>query len=261
MEVFLVQIIRLPLEGTTNTRDIGGHLGSDNRLFKWKKVLRSDCLSRLTEKDKDYLVNKYKLEKVIDLRSPAEIENAHNVFEYDERVQYINISLADEIDPNKPMDISNMATNFFGDFYLNLIENKQGHIKEVLDEIINLKDDSSVLFHCTAGKDRTGVIAMLLMGFCVVSKQDITTNYMQSATNLKYNEHFNEGNRKMFEKYKDLVSEEILKSIASSDVEYIEFVYDKLIEKYSTFEKYFLHIGISEDEINKLVDNITVVLE
>ncbi len=256
-----MQIIRLNLEGTTNTRDIGGYIGADNRLIKWKKALRSDCLSRLTENDKEYLINKYKLEKVIDLRSFSEIERARNVFENDERVKYINISLADEIDPNKPMDFSNMTANFFGDFYVNIIENKQVNVKAVIKEIITLQDDSSVLFHCTAGKDRTGVVAMLLLGICGVSKQDITTNYMITATNLKYNEHFIENNRKMFEKYKDYVSEDILKNIAASNVEYIEFVYDKLMENYGSFKSYFLHIGITEEEINTLVNNISVILD
>ncbi len=256
-----MQIIRLPLEGTTNTRDIGGYIGSDNRLFKWKKALRSDCLSRLTENDKDYLVDRYNLKKVIDLRSPSEINKAHNVFEYDDRVKYINISLADEIDPNRPIDLSKFRANFFGDFYVDLIENKQANIKEVLEEILSLEENESVLFHCTAGKDRTGVIAMLLLGICGVSKQDISTNYMQTATNLKYNDHFIEGNRRMFEKYKDLVSEELLNSFISSNVEFIEFAYEKLMDKYGSFYDYFLHIGINEEEINRLVNNITIKID
>ncbi len=256
-----MQIIRLPLEGTTNTRDIGGYVGSNNRLFKWKKALRSDDMSRLSEKDKDYLINKYNLAKVIDLRSPAEKEKAQNVFESDDRVKYINISLADEIDPNRPTNLTDLPDTFFSDFYVSLINNKKNHFKEVLREIINIKDDESVLFHCTAGKDRTGVTAMLLLGICGVSKQDITTNYMQTATNLKYNEHFNENNRKMFEKYKDKLSQDFMKKLASSDEIYIEHVYDVLINKYGSFREYFLHIGITEEEIEGLLTNFTVELE
>lgn len=255
-----MQIIRLPLEGTSNTRDIGGYVGSNNRLFRWKKALRSDDMSRLTEKDKEYLINKYNLKKVIDLRSNQELQAAQNVFANDERVKYVNISLADEVDPNKPMDLKDVSDNFFRDFYVDLLENKQNHLKEVLQEIINIGRDESVIFHCTAGKDRTGVTAMLLLGICGISKQDISTNYMQTATNLKYNTFFAESTKKMVEKLKDVLSDEFLRKMSSSDVEFIEYTYDFLIEKYSSFENYFLHIGISKEEINKLIENFTVEL-
>ncbi len=256
-----MQIIRLPLEGTSNTRDIGGYVGSNNRVFKWGKVLRSDCVARLTDKDIDYLVNKYKLKKVIDLRSVSEKENAPNVFETDDRVDYVNISLADEIDPNKPLNLTELSDKFFSDFYVKLIQNKQGHIKNVITEISNIGEDESVLFHCTAGKDRTGVTTMLLLGICGVSKQDITTNYMQTATNLKYNKEYIENNKKMFEKYKTKVSDDLLKKLASSDEAYIEHVYDVLIHKFGSFKEYFLHIGITEEEIEGLINKLTVELE
>ncbi len=255
-----MQIIRLPLEGTSNTRDIGGYIGN-NKLFKWRKVLRSDCLSKITDNDKEYLINKYNLKKVIDLRSVPETLLAENALAKDDRVQYINISLADEIDPNKPLDLRNISKDFLSDFYINLLENKQENIKAVLKEIINLDEDASVLFHCTAGKDRTGVVAMLLLGICGVNKQDISTNYMQTATNLKYNKHFAESNKKLAEKFKSSKEENLIEKIVSSNEKYIEYTYDKLIEKYSTFKNYFIHIGITENEITKLIESITENME
>lgn len=252
-----MEIIRLPLEGTSNTRDIGGYVGANERAFRWKKVLRSDDLSRLTEKDKDYLVSRYHLKKVIDLRTPQEIKSAPNSFANDERVIYVNISLADDVDPNNQMNFANMNANFFGEFYFNLLESKKENVKKVLAEIIHMGEDESVIFHCTAGKDRTGVTAMLLLGICGVSKQDITTNYIQTATNLKYNATFIEGMKKMSEHYKMVFNEDILKMMSGSNEEYIEYAYDKLIEKYGSFKEYFLHIGITEEEITKLQTNYT----
>ncbi len=252
-----MSIIRLPLEGTSNTRDIGGYVAENNKFFKWKKILRSDCMSKITENDKGYLINKYKLKKIIDLRSPAEISIVENALAKDERVQYINISLADEIDPNKPLNLENLHDNFLRDFYINILENKQSNVKDVIKEIIDLEDDSSVLFHCTAGKDRTGVISMLLLGICGVERQDISTNYMQTATNLKYNNHFVESNKRLIKKYDKKQGENLIKKIIGSNEEYIEDTYDRLIEKYGTFKDYFLHIGITKDEIDKLINSIT----
>ncbi len=251
-----MNLIRLNLEGTANTRDIGGYVANNNKGFKWKKVLRSDCMSRLTDRDKDYLVNKYNLKTIIDLRSPKELEDTPNAMAKDSRIKYINISLAD-IDPNKIEKISDMNENFLINLYIDIIENKKVRLKQVIDEVIDTVNSGSVLFHCTAGKDRTGVISMLLMGITGVSKQDITTNYMQTSTNLKYNEAHCSKLKKMAEHYLNTIGNDITKYFIGSSEDYIEYAYDKLIEKYHTFENYFLHIGITEDRIQYFIDNVT----
>lgn len=254
-------LIRLPLEGTTNTRDIGGYVCADHRYFVWKKVLRSDCMSRLTEKDRDYLVEKYAVKKVIDLRSNQERIAAPNALEQDERVKYIHISLADDMDPNKPVNIPDLTESFLRDFYIDLLENKKDHLKDVLQEIRSAVEEGSVIFHCTAGKDRTGVVAMLLLGICGVSKQDIATNYMQTATNLKYNRYFSEGAKKMSEQYLAKLGKDLMQIMISSDDEHIEYAYDYFINKYGSFHNYFLHVGFMEDEIKDLVEGLTRPLE
>ncbi len=252
-----MELIRLPLKGTANTRDIGGYVCDDNRGFKWKKVLRSDCLSRLEEEDKDYLVNKYRLRKVIDLRSPGEVKNAPSLLTDDDRVTYINIPLSGDIDPNKPNYFDNISERFLQEIYIDIILNKQEGLKKVIEEIINIGESESVLFNCTAGKDRTGVVAMLLHGICGVSRQDISTNYLQTEVNLRYSSILVELNKKATEKY----SLEIAKRVMNSNPENIEEIYDLIIEKYGSFYNYFLEIGITKEDIEKLVKSLTVELE
>lgn len=251
-----MNIIRLPLEGAMNVRDLGGYVGN-NRVFKWKKVLRSDCMSRLTMSDKDFLLKRYNLKKAIDLRTAQEVQKASNVFAIDEDVKYVNIPLSDDVDPNKPFDLSNIPENFLKDLYIDIIENRQSNIKNVINEILELDDNASVIFHCTAGKDRTGVVAMLLLGICGVAKQDITTNYMQTATNLKYNKYFYDGLKQMAEKFSKDSMDEIIKRMIGSEAEYIEYTYDRLIEKYGSFHDYFIILGFTNDEICKLINSLT----
>lgn len=255
-----MNLIRLPLEGANNTRDLGGYVGN-NRAFKWKRVLRSDCMSRLTVSDMDFLLKKYNLKKVIDLRSSHEIERAHNIFEMENSIKYINISLADDVDPNKPIDLLAIPENYLRDFYIDILETKKENLKKVIDEISSLSEDASVIFHCTAGKDRTGVVAMLLLGICGVSKQDITTNYMQTATNLKYNKYFFDGLKEMAKKYAQDSMDDIIKRMVGSEAEYIEYTYDNLIDKYGSFHDYFISLGFTDDEIYKLVNSLTEELE
>ncbi len=252
-----MELIRLPLKGTANTRDIGGYVGENNRGFKWKKILRSDCLSTLKEEDKDYLVDKYKLGKVIDLRSLGEVEKAPSLLNSDSRVKYINIPLSGDIDPNKPNYFSSISERFLQEIYIDIIENKQEGLKKVIEEIIDVNDSEAVLFNCTAGKDRTGVLTMLLHGICGVSKQDITTNYLQTEVNLKYSSLLSELNKKASEKF----SLEIAKRVMNSNPENIEEMYDLIIDKYKSFYDYFLLIGISKENIEKLVNSLTVELD
>ncbi len=253
-----MELTRLPLEGATNTRDIGGYVTNDKKVVKWKTVLRSDDMSRLTEEDQQFLLQKYKLKKILDLRSPKECEHNQNVFIDNDKVEYINISLANDVDPNSP-NVPDFDENFLTNFYIDLIDNKQENIRTVLEEIANI-ENGSVIFHCTAGKDRTGVIAMLILGVCGVNKQDITTNYMQSQTNLKYNENFVKGMEKMKVVYGDSYDSEVVKKIVASNEQYIEDTYDHLINEYQSFNNYFLHIGFSQNEIDTFISDVTEVL-
>ncbi|MFA6830584.1 MAG: tyrosine-protein phosphatase, partial [Bacilli bacterium] len=65
---------RIPMEGTINTRDLGGYCGYEGRTIKYGKIIRTDNLSRITEKDIAYFQNVLKASYDIDLRSASEIK-------------------------------------------------------------------------------------------------------------------------------------------------------------------------------------------
>lgn len=252
-----IHLIRLPLSGSANTRDIGGYACGDRKYTKWGKVLRSDCLSRLTQDDKDFLFDRYHVKKVIDLRSDSELTSAPGAFLGDGRIKTVHVSLSDELDPNKPADPGKMDENFLRDMYISILDNKKDSISRILAEISETVEDGAVIYHCTAGKDRTGVVTMLLLGICGVSKQDIAANYMQSSVNLKYSGIFTSNFIRLTEQYSDLIPGDIMKKIAGSDAENIEYAYDSVIENYRSFKNFYIHIGFAENEINKLVENLT----
>lgn len=254
-----MNLIRLPLEGTTNTRDIGGYIGTDKKVVKWNKLLRSDGLSNLTDWDQKFLKSRYNLKKVIDLRTKVEIAQAPNIDYSKVDITYVNIPLADEYDPNRPKITETLKLDgrFLVNLYIDILDNKQSNLKKVVEEIFDVEDDEAVLFHCTAGKDRTGVVAMLLLGICGVTKQDIVTNYMQTEVNLKYNEEFN----KHMKSLNSGLPQDFVKSLKKSEAEFIEYTYDYLIEKYESFEKYFEVLGFSEEYILKLKNELMVDID
>ena len=128
------------------------------------------------------------------------------------------------------------------EFYINLVEYKE-MVLEIFHFILdNL--DGCILFHCQAGKDRTGILAMLLLGLCGVSKEDILANYQVSHTYLKDHVelHIHDG----------------LEELEYSRPEWMEAAYDHVLDKYGTFRAYFLAVGLTKKEIRKIRQKMIV---
>lgn len=203
--------IRLPLEGAHNVRELGGLPAQGGKQTAWHRFLRADCLEELTERDAALLLE-YGVRTVIDLRSPSETVQHPDYAGLLASVEYHNIPfLEQDLSPQgqawakeQLMDLSSL--------YLSLLKRQQ-ILKTILEQM-EAAPDGCVLFHCAVGKDRTGVVALLLLMLAGVDKQDCQTNYMQSFTNLTRSE--------VFRQLKDSEYARMVKS----DVEYIEAAYD-----------------------------------
>lgn len=247
--------VRLPLEGCKNTRDLGGYgtnINGKKGVTKWNRFLRSDCVFKLTENDMDFL-KKYNLKTIIDLRSNLEIENEDNPFRNKEEYNFHHISLADNIAPNSfaTIDTSRLKS-FLLDIYIDGIDNKKAEIKEIFDIFMKMEDGESVIFHCTAGKDRTGIVSMLILGIVGVENQDIISNYEQTETNLK--------NDPVLLKMKEKIHKEQLyklENLSNSNKENMEQLLDYFYNKYKSFQDYFITLGYSFEDIELLRNKIS----
>jgi len=233
--------IRLPLEGTFNTRDIGGYACADGHVTKFGAFLRSDDLSNLTERDFNTL-HSYGLVAVIDLRGPSELAYLPSPCQKRDGIEYINVSLMKEA-IGTPADITRTVTDFPEDYlksaYLGMLEGSKPEIAEVFRFIANCKP-GCVLFNCTAGKDRTGITAALLLGLAGVSKIDILVNYLVTQTYLQEN--------------KRMQSElsNIPVGLRYSRLEYMEPALELISTKYGGFKDYLLSTGLSDNELTSV---------
>ena len=146
-------VIRLPLEGADNTRDLGGYVGENSKVGKFGVFLRSNSLCFLTQNDNEYLKN-YGVTTIIDLRS-KETSN-EKVDNIDKSVfKFYNIPLlTDKFNENLALEKENFK---MGEGYKLILENKMA-IKEIFEVLA--KTEGGCLFHCTAGKDRTDGIPL-----------------------------------------------------------------------------------------------------
>lgn len=163
----------LPIPGTHNVRDLGGYATATGPT-QFRRLLRADALHRLDETGVATLVDTG-VTTVIDLRHSDELAHQPNPFTGHGTVRYHNISLLDGLAPNLMSEGDQLL-----ELYQLALSQRQGAIAEVLTRIADAPA-GTVLFHCTAGKDRTGIIAALLLSVAGVEASDIVDDYAQTA--------------------------------------------------------------------------------
>ena len=169
----------LPVEGTYNIRDLGGYEAEGGQT-RWRQILRADALHRLDDAGVAALIEQG-VRTVIDLRHGHELETAVNPFSTAGGVDYLNISLFEQLTPPAAgIDESGRQTNVLLELYKLALANRQSAIRDVIATIAEAPE-GAVLFHCTAGKDRTGIIAALLLAAHGVDAQTIGEDYAVTA--------------------------------------------------------------------------------
>lgn len=230
----MIHYIRLPLEGTVNTRDLGGYPTKEGHSTKWHVFLRSDDLVLLSEKDQQFLWD-YGLRTVIDLRSLPELMMRPSPYIHHPQIAYHNVSLFEKANP-KTMEA--LPEDLLKSMYVEMLTDHQDQLKEIMTLIAHAPE-GAVLFHCAAGKDRTGIIAMLLLGLVRVAHRDIVSNYEVSFTNLKRNAYY--------KKNKDMYTHLMFSSNTT-----MEDTLGFIRERYKTIEDYLLSIGLTQETLDQI---------
>lgn len=172
----LVATRHWPLPDTHNIRDLGGYPSASGGMTQWQRILRGEALHPLTDNSRDTLVADG-LSLVIDLRGPHETAHTEHPFIGHDTVAYRNIVLFDALAPiamaQQPFDMAQR--------YCDALDRCGEQFADVLRAIATAAP-GIVLFHCTAGKDRTGVVAALLLALAEVSNSDIIADYALTAS-------------------------------------------------------------------------------
>lgn len=167
----------LGLEGSFNTRDIGGYPIEGGGWTNWGKFLRSDGMHRLTDGDQARLKD-YGVQAVIDLRTPMETVETPNVFAGSSEVSYHHCDIIGDapvlITPDEVT--SGIPAARIAHSYTTWLDHRQAQFAEVLDKLAEPGYGPAV-YHCAGGKDRTGIISALLLGLAGVGRKTILDDY------------------------------------------------------------------------------------
>ena len=188
-----VHIRRMPLKKLFNTRDLGGLPAADGKTIKYGKLIRSGKLYKLPKKTVEAL-KAYGVTTVIDLRIFTEQEEAPDTLW--DGVKYVHLPILCTATPGITREKSmrrtmvleskrikkefGSATRYMEEMYCSILLNEepQNYLKQALRLII--ENENCVLWHCSGGKDRAGIVSMLVESLLGVSEDVIIADYVAS---------------------------------------------------------------------------------
>ena len=167
---------RIPFHGPVNFRDLGGYAGRAGRTVKWGLVFRADALI-LDDRDLDPFA-RLGIRTVYDLRSSVERETNPNRLPDDAAPTTLVLPLVSEDPAANPLDgiDSTDGEGFLEQLYLHIFERSATNFGRLLTGLAQT-DGLPAVFHCAAGKDRTGLVSAALLSILGVDLDDILDDY------------------------------------------------------------------------------------
>lgn len=164
----------IAFERLHNFRDLGGYRGHEGRTVRWGRLYRSDALSKMDDGDWGRF-RELGVRTVIDLRYPWEIERRGRVREHD-GLAYHNLSVEHRPYRQASLDPDVPTGPFLAGKYTEVAEDGVVELRQALDVIV---DDANapLVFHCASGKDRTGLLAALVLTLLDVPEDVIVEDF------------------------------------------------------------------------------------
>lgn len=232
------------MENIHNFRGLAeGLRNKEGRQIKKNMIYRSGELSKASNDDIQKLIN-FNINTIYDLRSPYEQLNQlkHPHFE----ILNFNVSQSTSKKRMDPDFLIKLAQSDVEQFMISLYRDYLALstvLKPLFQHIIHQRDP--FMFHCSAGKDRTGIVGTLLMDLLDFDMSSIYKEYLQIDPRIL--------EEAMNHQRSDGLSEEIInkiKPLSGIDPKYLDEFYKTIYKNYKTMDEYFQQfIGLSKDEI------------
>lgn len=236
------------LQGAANFRDIGGYKTTDGRHVKWGEVYRSADISKLTEAD---MIKLKSLNVIYDVDLRGRQESAQAPDKLNAGMDYILCPAgSDNMDWLKTMSKlkGNQGDSLMMVYYSNT-QYLADRYKPFFNKLLNLPDGQSLVFHCTAGKDRTGIGSALFLYSLGVPYDTIMSDYLAS------NYYRKDANAKLATQMVHYVQidPEVAKSMAGVKKEYLDATFDTIRKQYGSVDNYLkTQLGLDDEKIAAL---------
>lgn len=173
----------IALDAVHNFRDMGGYPTLDRRTTKWGHLFRADGLHRLTDADLA-TVRALGLRTVIDLRTSVELDERGTFPVEQHPVQFHHVPIITNTWTAEDADGEDDPAAFLERAYLSILEEGEERLAEAL---LKLCEPGALpaVFHCAAGKDRTGLLAMMVLGSLGVRPEYIVADYALTEAGMQ----------------------------------------------------------------------------
>jgi protein-tyrosine phosphatase len=258
----VVSIRRLPLEGQSNFRDLGGYRTADGRYVRWGLLYRSGQLANLTEKDYEYL-QPLGIRLVCDFRADDERRRQTTHWPGD-APEFLSTPIGmDSSGRNTRADeLRKLLTErgtpeqmraFMRSVYPDMPLAAAPQFQRIFARLLSAQGASMV--HCSAGKDRTGVFSALLLLTLGVPRETVIEDYMLTNRYVLADDSI----ARTAAAYQRLLgldhvpSTDVLRPIMSVDRSYIDSALETIDKKYGSFDEYRRKkLHVSDPDVEKL---------
>lgn len=236
----------LAFDGVANFRDLGGYKTAASLSVRWGRVYRSSALGKMTEEDVRLFLS-LGIRTICDLRSarerelsptvlpPGSVTSIHPV----EIVSSAGHRLAELVASENPTTPAYRAI---------MVEGYRSYVREHAEqfrrlfELLSDEDSYPLLFHCAAGKDRTGVAAALLLAILGVGEDEIVDDYLLTNSHWHGTSPFALS-----------APAALLPTIIRADPSYLCAALDAIAEDHGSVEEFFeVRLSLGAEAVDRL---------
>ena len=238
---------RIDLAGCFNFRDLGGYPAAPGTRVRWRQLFRSDGLHHLTAADVDRCLGALGLRRIVDLRSSAELAaEGRGLLGTRDEAEFHHLPLFDGAASQAPAEARDLT---LADRYFLMAEFAQQPIARVL--VALAESPGPAVYHCAAGKDRTGVISAVLLGLLGVPDEIVVADYAASQEQLDA----------IVERLMSTQGYQSMLSALPADTLHAEpetmiHLLERVREKYGSMHDYARAIGVGEAQLASLRERL-----
>lgn len=254
--------MKIRVKGLSLLDDLGNTKSSDGRKLKMRRIFRCSYLIKIDKETEELLLNKYHIHHCVDFRTDEEVTNFPELV--DSKINYYHFPMLENHE-NKMITKENRlgvlkemskekggAKQSMIRFYSLLATSTKAQkaYRNFIDVLLKAKDDEGVVFHCTQGKDRTGIAMVIILSILGMDKKTIYKKYM-AYNRLRWSFRFWVSVGMILVKSPKLALN--LDRIIGTRKAYIESTYHAIEENYQSVDNYIRNIiKVSEEEIDLL---------
>lgn len=233
---------RIDLPGCANFRDLGGYPARGGMRLRWRRLFRSDALHGLTPEGVDRVVNELGIGAIVDLRSTGEVGVDGRGQLRDRPPAYHHLPLFDGPLTVDPESVNRLT---LADRYFLIAERAKVPVARVVTALAECS--TPAVYHCSAGKDRTGLISAIVLGLLGVPDEFIVADYAATQDNL------DAIIARLIQSagYREAIDNLPADTLHAKPATMFSLL-DRLRDRYGSFRGYAKNIGLSDAVIHRL---------